>query len=141
MSRSNVSTVERRLETSSSRRRVSSWYSPLGILDERAMRLLFLLDEQRCHDRRQEGDEGDTHDDDDAAHDAPPPRVWDDVAVADRAKRDDGPPHRGAVVREVFLVDDRDDEASDERDSERGEGKEREDSSISNGALRARADE
>ena len=56
------------------------------------------------------------------AHDAPPARVWDDVAVADRAKRDHGPPHRRAVVREVLLVDDRDDEAGEERNSERGEG-------------------
>lgn len=67
--------------------------------------------------------------------------MWDDVAVADRAQRDDGPPHRRAVVREVLLVDDRDDKASQERNSERGQGEEREDSSTSYGTLRARADE
>ena len=100
------------------------------------MHLLFLFDEQRRHDCRKEGDEGDTDDDDDAAHDAPPPRVWDDVAVANRGERNDGPPHCRAVVWEVLLVDDRDDKASQERNGKRAQGEEREDSSANNGTLR-----
>ena len=115
--------------------------SPLRVLTLRAVQLLLLFNEQRRHDRRKESDERDTHDDDDAANDATPSRVWDDITVADRAQRDDGPPHGRAVVREVLLVDDRDDEACQERDSKRGQGKERKDASISNSTACARADE
>ena len=64
-------------------------------------------DEQRRHGRRQEGEERDTEDDHATADDAAQGRGRYDVAIADGGERDDRPPDRDAVVREVRAVDQR----------------------------------
>src|SRR5262249_29869595 len=73
-----------------------------------------LCDEERRHGRKQQRDEGDPEHDHDAAQYAAPCRVRNDVAVADGAEGDYGPPDPISESWEIFAIHQRCDKAGED---------------------------